>query len=103
MKRAISAVLANYKDYVYYHMPVPTGYGTSTLDYIGVCCARGFAIEAKREKGRPTLRQIGVIGQMERAGVRVFVINSPETLEELNQWLAATTGSGEDQHGKENG
>lgn len=94
MKRAINAVLANYKGYVYVHMPVPTGYGASTLDYLGVCCGQGFAIEAKREKGRPTLRQLGVIEQMKRAGVRVFVINSPETLAELDRWLTATTGSG---------
>ena len=100
MKRAISAVLANYKGYVYVNMPVPTGYGTSALDYLGFCRAstdgeaRGFAIEAKREKGRPTLRQLGVIEQMKRAGARVFIINSPESLAELDQWLAATTGSG---------
>jgi hypothetical protein len=95
MKRAINAVLANYKGYVYVHMPVPTGYGASALDYLGFCCGRGFAIEAKREKGRPTLRQLGVIEQMEMAGVAVFVINSPETLAELDRWLAATTVVGQ--------
>jgi len=93
-KRAINAVLANYKEYIYVNMPVPTGYGASALDYLGVCCGQGFAIEAKREKGRPTLRQLGVIERMEAAGAKVFVINSPETLEELDRWLAATTGSG---------
>jgi hypothetical protein len=99
MKWAINSVLANYKGYVYTNMPVPTGYGVSALDYLGFCRstdgeARGFAIEAKRPRGKPTPRQQGVIERMEAAGARVFVINSPETLEELNQWLAATTGSG---------
>ena len=102
MKWAINAVLANYKGCVYVNMPVPTGYGTSALDYLGFCRAstdgkaRGFAIEAKRPRAKPTPRQQGVIERMEAAGAKVFVINSPETLAELDQWLAITTGSGAD-------
>jgi hypothetical protein len=90
MKRAINAVLANYKDYVYVHMPVPGGYGASSLDYLGFCQGRGFAIEAKREKGKLSPRQEGVAERMKKAGGRVFVINSPETLTELDHWLAAS-------------
>jgi len=96
MKWAINSVLANYKGYVYTHMPVPTGYGVSTLDYLGFCCGHGFAIEAKRPRGKPTPRQQGVIERMEAAGARVFVINGPETLADLDQWLATTVHENQD-------
>jgi hypothetical protein len=90
IKRSISAVLRKYKDYIYVHMPVPGGYGRSTLDYLCFVCGLGFAIEAKREDGKPTLRQQGVIEEMRRAGAKVFVVNGHKALEELDRWLAQT-------------
>jgi penicillin-binding protein-related factor A (putative recombinase) len=38
-------------------MPVPSGYGESTLDYIGCYKARFFAIETKKPGGKLTPRQ----------------------------------------------
>jgi hypothetical protein len=70
---------------VYYFMPVPSGYGESTLDYIG--CYRGllFAIETKAPGKHPTNRQNQIISAITRAGGRVFVIDGDIT--ELKQWV----------------
>ena len=56
----------------YYHMPVPSGYGTQTLDFIG--CYRGwfFAVETKAPGKRPTPRQFATMRAMEVAGARVW-------------------------------
>lgn len=89
VKRAISAMLRSYGEDVYYHMPVPGGWGASTLDYIGICGGHGFAIEAKRRGGRPTARQRGVIESIERAGGKVFVIDGPSGLLDLEHWLTS--------------
>jgi hypothetical protein len=93
MKRSISAVLRKYNDYIYVYMSVPVGYGRSTLDYMGFACGLGFAIEAKREGGRPSTRQEGVIEQMRQAGAKVFIVNNHESLQELDQWLTTVVES----------
>lgn len=91
VKRAISAVLQKYNPYIYYHMPVPGGYGRSALDYIGFICGFGFAIEAKSFRNKPTPRQEGCIEAMQRAGAKVFVVNSHASLQELDHWLDSVT------------
>lgn len=93
IKRGISAVLKNYNSTTYYYMPVPGGYGESTLDYIGCCRGHGFAIEAKAPHKKPTLRQQRIIERMFMASMKVFVINNLEQIDELNHWLN-TTSSG---------
>jgi hypothetical protein len=52
----------------YYHMPVPSGYGSPTLDFVG--CYRGyfFAIETKAPGKRPTPRQCATMQSMQNAG-----------------------------------
>lgn len=70
---------------LYYFMPVPSGYGESTLDYIG--CYRGllFAIETKAPGKQPTDRQKQIISAIKRAGGVVFVIDGDTT--ELKEWI----------------
>lgn len=70
----------------YYFMPVPGGFGMTTLDYVG--CYRGmfFAIETKKPGGKPTARQNQIIGTMQAANAKVFVIDGD--LEELKAWLS---------------
>jgi hypothetical protein len=70
---------------VYCFMPVPGGYGQSTLDYIGCCNGHFFAIETKRPGGRPTDRQRYIIEAIKRSGGAVFVIDGD--LSELRNWL----------------
>ena len=88
VKRKVSGLLKATPD-VFYDMPVPSGYGGSTLDYIG--CHRGafFAVETKAPGKKPTARQKQIIAAMERAGGKVFVIDDThdEALEELRTWL----------------
>jgi hypothetical protein len=86
-KAVVNAVLARYGEDVYWYMPVPGGYGRSALDYLGWATGLAFAIETKRPKGKLTPRQEVTIEHMKRAGARVFVIDGPDGLGELERWL----------------
>lgn len=70
-------------------MPVPSGFGESTLDYIGCYRGKYFAIETKAPGKKPTDRQNMVIDKMRKAGGKVFVIDGDLT--ELKQWITDTT------------
>lgn len=72
---------------MYYNMPVPTGFGTPTLDFIGCYYGQFFAIETKAPGKKPTPRQRLTIEQMREAGGAVFVIDGDTT--ELEAWLDA--------------
>lgn len=91
IKAKIKKVLDNYRDYIYYYMPVPTGYGRTSIDYLGFCCGLGFGIEAKRTDGTLTDRQIATIQQITKVSVPVFIINNDERLAELDNWLQTVT------------
>lgn len=84
VKQKVSALLKAIPG-LYYWMPVPSGYGDVTLDYVG--CFRGhfFAIETKAPGKKPTLRQGQTIAAMQRGGAAVFVIDGDLT--ELTEWL----------------
>src|SRR5215475_8150452 len=87
IKRKIKVILDTYREYgIYYFMPVPGGFGRSSLDYLGFLCGFGFAIEAKREGGKPTERQEGVIEKIRASGTPVFVIDGVKGLTEFNDW-----------------
>lgn len=87
IKRRVSQILKR-ADSCYYFMPVQTGYGSPTLDYLGTHRGRGFAIETKAPGKKPTMRQKAIIAEMERAKMKVFVIaGNPEEYEELRLWL----------------
>jgi hypothetical protein len=87
VKRLISAALKRHGDQVFYYMPVPGGYGGPALDYLGVYRGAAFAIEAKAPGLRPTLRQQGTMAALERAGAKVFLIDGPEGVVDLEKWL----------------
>jgi hypothetical protein len=72
---------------VYYEMPVPSGFGKTTLDYIGCANGRFFAIETKAPGGKPTERQKVTMAQMRRVGAKVFVINDAADTAALEEWL----------------
>lgn len=87
VKRRVSQLLKAAKG-VYYFMPVQTGYGSPTLDYLGCSRGRAFAIETKAPGKVPTTRQKAIIKEMEAAGMKVFVIaGNPEEYEALRIWL----------------
>ncbi len=87
VKRRVSQILKRASE-VYYFMPVQTGYGSPTLDYLGCSRGRAFAIETKAPGKKPTLRQEAIMAEMKRAGMKVFVIDGqPKQYEELRLWL----------------
>jgi len=88
VKKTVSALLKSVPG-VFYTMPVPSGYGESTLDYIGCYRGKYFAVETKAPGKKPTDRQNMVIDKMRKAGGAVFVIDGDLT--ELKQWLETTT------------
>lgn len=65
----------------YYFMPVQTGYGRKTLDFL--CCVRGefVAIETKRPGGEPSAFQKLTIAEMEKAGATIIVATSAADVE----------------------
>ncbi len=87
VKASIKSILDPHKPALYYDMPVPSGYGKSTLDFIGCYYGRYFAIEAKRPRKEPTSRQNGTIEDMSLAGGAVFVVIGDQGLDVLERWL----------------
>lgn len=73
-------------DTIWWTMPVPSGYGASTLDYIGCYKGRYFSIETKKPGGKPTARQRITMEDMRHAGAAVFLIDS-DNLDELKDWI----------------
>jgi hypothetical protein len=74
VKKLIKAVLKKYG--CYYHMPVPSGYGAPSLDFVGCHKGRFFGIEAKRPGKVPTPLQEQTMEQIEASGGATFVIGS---------------------------
>jgi len=91
VKAAVNRVIDQYKS-VYKFMPVPGGFGASSLDYL-LCVSGHFcAVETKAAGKRPTDRQKMVVGQITRAGGKVFIIDGENgQLEEFKCWLEEVT------------
>jgi hypothetical protein len=86
VKAAVNRVIDKFKG-VYKFMPVPGGFGASTIDYI--LCVNGHfvGIETKAPGKKPTDRQKHIIGQIVRAGGTCFVIDSVDSTHELQSFL----------------
>lgn len=78
---------------IWYYMPVPTGYGMKTIDFLG--CFRGsfFGIETKGEGKAPTALQAKVIAEIKAAGGRTFVIVGENNARPLYNWLETINGT----------
>jgi hypothetical protein len=88
IKQKIRKVFNKYRLHgIYVYMPVPGGYGESSLDYLGFIYGHGFAVEAKRPGGKPTPRQEGIIERIQESGAIVFVVSDDESLASLDDWL----------------
>lgn len=94
VKRKIRGLLDCYEG-IWYYMPVPTGYGKRTIDFLG--CFRGtfFGIEAKEEGKKPTQLQAHTLRQIKHAGGRTFVIDgeTPDKMSPLYEWLETINGN----------
>jgi len=65
---------------IYYFMPVQTGYGKTTLDFL--CCIRGrfVGIETKAPRKIPSGRQRRVMKEIEDAGGKVVWGDNAEAI-----------------------
>lgn len=89
VKRKIREVLNKFPE-IYDFMPVPYGYGASSLDYILCVAGRFVAIEAKAPGKHPTPLQEECIRRIREAGGMVFIIDGTpdtDTCEQLETWL----------------
>lgn len=86
IKAAIKSILDALPK-LYYDMPVPGGWGRSSLDFVGCWHGRFFAIEAKAPGKSMTPRQELAAEKMLGAGAIVFEIDGPDGLAELKSWL----------------
>lgn len=92
VKDAIRKLLAKY-DGMYFYMPVPSGYGRTTIDFLGCYRGRFFAIEAKAPGKKPTLKQSDALQAIAAAMGKTFVVDnvSSPVLEDLRAWLDQLT------------
>lgn len=87
VKKKLNKILDARRPFLYYHMPVPTGYGRSSLDYLGFYWGRGFAIETKRAGKDLTERQKGTRDDIEASGTPVFRVRDDDELAVFVAWL----------------
>ena len=89
VKARVRQVLSEYGSQLYSYWPVPSGFGRTTVDVLG--CYRGyfFAIEVKARGKKPTLRQTQVLGSMESAMGKTFIVDRIDSpvIDDLRQWL----------------
>ena len=84
VKQRVKKLLDNARE-MYYYMPVQTGRGARTLDFIGCHKGEFFSIETKAPGKKPTALQEYTARRMREAGGRVFVID--EDMGKLELWL----------------
>lgn len=89
VKAKVKRILAKFASTTWVDMPVPSGFGKSTLDFIGCNLGRFFVIETKRDKKEPTRLQWAMIHKVIACGGRAFVICGDDSpvLRELEEWL----------------
>lgn len=75
IKAAVSKAIARFHG-VYTFMPVPSGYGISSLDYLLCVNGKFIAIETKAPGKKPTPRQRDTIAKIRAAGGLALVIDS---------------------------
>lgn len=87
VKAKVNKYLTSIKEYVYWEMPVPTGYGKSGLDYTICLAGRFVAIETKAPGEWLTPRQRDRALDILSKGGKVFVISGPEGLAAFQDWV----------------
>jgi len=86
VKQAVIKVLNAYPE-SYWFMPVPYGYGKSTLDFLICHYGLFIGIETKTQNGVPTPRQELIIKEISDAGGEAFVIDKAEQCHHLRVFL----------------
>lgn len=87
IKAVVKKLFKEYGSTIFYYMPVPSGFGKQSLDFIGCYKGKFFAIETKAGDKGMTKKQSDTAEEMESAGGKVFLVNAVEGLELLTDWL----------------
>lgn len=87
VKQAVTKVIDAYGPDIYKFMPVPSGYGPSSLDYILCIEGKFVAIETKKPGGKLTARQQFTVRQIKDAGGKVFIIEDGPGVTELIEFF----------------
>lgn len=74
-------------------MPVQTGFGKPTLDYMLCAGGRFVVIETKRPGGKLTPRQEATCHDMREAGARVFVVEDDASMDVAFAYIRWCCGS----------
>ena len=88
-KKRVKEIIKKYGTDVWSDWPVPGGYGKPTLDCIGCCRGRFFAVETKAPGKKMTQHQQMTAAWMMMAGGEVFLVYDDATLLQLDMWLDA--------------
>jgi len=86
IKRAIKKVLDALSG-CYYFMPVQMGLGARTLDFLVCYKGKFFGFEAKAPGEKPTALQKICMKKIQEAGGEYLVIDSPEIVAHLKEWM----------------
>lgn len=89
VKKSINKLLDKYPHYRF--MPVPTGFGKRTLDYLLCVNGKFLGIEAKRPGEEPTELQRKTIREIRANGGETFVIDGDVGLDALERWMLEQT------------
>lgn len=81
-------------------MPVQSGMGASTVDFL--CCYRGlfFAVETKAPGNVPTPRQDLIMTSIRHAGGQTFVVDGSESIMLLKGWMDNVTRERDQEEGR---
>jgi hypothetical protein len=91
VKRAVKKVLDGVG--AYYHMAVPMGLGTRTVDFLICYKGRFIGLETKAPGEKPTALQELCMKKIREAGGETLVIDSVEMAGHLKDWLEIHTTS----------
>ncbi len=80
VKAVVTKILSSFGVEIYKFMPVPSGYGPSSLDYILCVGGKFVAIETKAPGKKLTPRQVQTCKAIRDAGGIVFVIDDPSPI-----------------------
>lgn len=90
VKKEVKKILDPLQPQLWYTMPVPTGRGKKTIDFLGTYYGLSFGIETKAPGEEPTEEQNNNLRIMQQAGTQVFCIDGgdkyPYRL--LQSWLS---------------
>lgn len=87
VKQKINKLLASYGERVYKYMPVPSGFGRRTLDYLICFDGLFIGIEAKQPDGKTTALQDAVLAEIRAAGGTTFVVKNEEDVKVLEKFF----------------